>query len=78
MSKEEFDNIVGGWNKLKALGVVKNESIDYSLALNILALAFKDEYLRNAILNFVVKEYKEELRKMLGISLSNVKMEWRL
>lgn len=76
LNKEEFDNIVGEWDKLKALNIVKGDSINYSLALKILALASRDEYLRNALLTYVVKEYKEELRKMLGISLSNVKMEW--
>lgn len=76
LGKDEFDNIVGEWDKLKALGIVKGDSIDYSLALKVIALASKDEYLRDALLTYVVKEYKEELRKMLGISLSNVKMEW--
>lgn len=76
LRKEEFDNTVGEWDRLKALGIIKGDTIDYSLALEVIALASRDEYLKNAILTYVVKEYREELRRMLGIGLSNVKMEW--
>ena len=63
-------------NKLKALGIIKeNGTIDYGLALRILAIASKDEYLKNAILKFVVQEFKDDLRKMLGISFAGIKLE---
>jgi len=49
--------------------------VDYGLALKILALASKDEYLRNAILRFVVQEFRDDLRRVLGISLAGIKLE---
>jgi len=77
LTKAEFESIVTDWDKLKALGVIKEGGIvDYGLALKILALAARDEYLKNAILSFVVREFREELRKMLGLSLVGVKLEW--
>jgi len=77
LTRSEFEGIVGDWGKLKALGIVKEGGlVDYGLALKILALASKDEYLKNAILRFVVQEFRDDLRRMLGISLAGIKLEW--
>ena len=51
-------------------------TIDYSLALEILAVAKDDEYLKNAILRFVVQEFREDLKKMLGISFAGITLKW--
>ena len=77
LSESEFENLVSGWDRLRALGIVKEDgTIDYGLALKIIALASRDEYLKNALLKFVVREFKEEVRKMLGLSFAGVKLEW--
>ena len=77
MSKQDFESIVNEWDKLRALGVISDKGIvDYGLALKILALASKDEYLKNAILKFVVQEFRDDLKKMLGISFAGIKLEW--
>jgi len=77
LTRSEFESIVSDWDRLRALGVVREDGVvDYGLALKILALAAKDEYLKNAILSFVVREFREELRKMLGLNLVGVKLEW--
>jgi len=52
--------------------------VDYGLALRILSLATRDEYLKNAILRFVVQEFKDDLRRMLGLSLTGIKLSWSL
>ena len=77
LEREEFESIVSDWDKLKALGVISDKGVvDYGLALKIIALASKDEYLKNAILKFVVQEFKDDLRKMLGISFAGIKFKW--
>jgi hypothetical protein len=69
----EFESIVSDWGRLKALGVIRDDGvIDYGLALKILALASRDEYLKNAILRFVVENSHKDLRRMLGISFAGV------
>mgnify|MGYP000312399635 FL=1 len=77
MSKQDFESIVSDWDRLKTLGVISDKGVvDYGLALKILALASRDEYLKNGILKFVVQEFRDDLRKMLGISFAGIKFEW--
>jgi hypothetical protein len=77
LTREEFESIVSDWDKLKALGLIDERGVvDYGLALKILGLASRDEYLKNAILRFVVQEFRDDLRRMLGISFAGIKLEW--
>ncbi len=76
VSREEFERLVATGERLRALGILRDDGgVDYGLALEVLALAKRDEYLKNAILRFVVQEFREDLRKMLGISLAGIKLE---
>jgi len=77
LTREEFEKIVSARDRLKSLGILRDDgTIDYSLALEILAIAKDDEYLKNAILRFVVQEFREDLKKMLGISFAGIVLRW--
>jgi len=77
LTKSEFESIVSEWDKLKVLGIVKEGGVvDYGVVLRILAVAARDEYLKNAILRFVVENFREDLRKMLGVSFAGIRFEW--
>jgi len=77
LDEKEFNEIVAGIDRLKAVGIIREDgSIDYSLILQAVALASKDEYLRQAILRFTIENFREDLRKMLGLSLSQVVFTW--
>jgi len=77
LDEKEFNEIVAGIDRLKAVGIIREDgSIDYSLILQAVALASKDEYLKQAILRFTVDNFREDLRKMLGLSLSQVIFTW--
>lgn len=77
VSRSDFESLVAASQRLRALGVIRDDgSIDYGVALEILALAKNDEYLKQAILRFVVQEFREDLRKMLGLSLAGIRLEW--
>lgn len=43
--------------------------------VEILAIASRDEILRRTILEFVVKHYREELKKILGIVPEKVELK---
>ncbi len=77
VSRSEFEQLVAATERLRALGILREDgSIDYGLALEVLAFAKNDEYLKQALLRFVVQEFREDLKKMLGVSLAGVKLEW--
>ena len=42
----------------------------------MIALASRDEYLKNALLQFAVTHFKEDLRKLLGISFAGIRLGW--
>ena len=77
LSEAEFREAVAGAERLRALGLVDEEGrVDYGLALELIALAKRDEYLKRAILSFVAREFGDDLRRMLGLSMAHVKLEW--
>ena len=77
VSRGEFESLVAATERLRALGILREDgSIDYGLALEVLALAKNDEYLKQALLRFVVQEFREDLKKMFGVSLAGVRLEW--
>ncbi|MEM0310957.1 MAG: integrase [Ignisphaera sp.] len=77
LTQTEFESLVSAKNRLRSLGIMRDDgTVDYSLVLEILSIARSDEYLKNAVLRFVVQEFKEDIRKMLGISFTGIKLEW--
>jgi hypothetical protein len=77
LEEREFNKIVQGVDRLRAVGIIRDDgSIDYSLILQAVALASRDEYLKQALLKFTVENFREDLRKMLGLSLAHVVFKW--
>jgi intergrase/recombinase len=77
LEEREFYEMVRGVDRLRAVGVVREDgSIDYPLILQAIALATRDEYLKQAILRFCVENFREDLKKMLGVLPSTVKLTW--
>lgn len=77
LEEEEFSEIVRSFDRLKAVGILKEDgSIDYPAILQALALATSDEYLKQAILRFAVEHFREDLKKMLGLLPANVILAW--
>jgi hypothetical protein len=77
LEESEFNEIVKGLDRLRAIGIIRVDgSINYSLILQAIALATRDEYLKQALLKFTVENFREDLRKMLGTSLAHVVFKW--
>ncbi|MEM0066434.1 MAG: integrase [Sulfolobales archaeon] len=77
LKQTEFESLVSAKNRLRSLGIMRDDgTVDYSLVLGILSIARSDEYLKNAVLRFVIQEFREDIRKMLGISFTGIKLEW--
>jgi len=77
LEEGEFLSAAGSAAALGALGLVREDgSVDYGLLSRALAVASRDEFARRLILEFSVRNFREELRKMLGISAAGVKLHW--
>ena len=77
IDEKEFEQIIGAESRLRAMGILREDgSIDYGVAVAVLGVATRDEYLKQLILRFVVKEFRDDLRKMLGLSLAHVEFRW--
>jgi intergrase/recombinase len=77
LTREEFEKLITARERLRSLSILREDgTIDYSLVLEILAFAKDDEYLKNALLRFVVQEFREDLKKMLGIIFAGIVLRW--
>jgi intergrase/recombinase len=77
LEEGEFNEIVKGLDRLRAVGIIREDgSIDYSLILQAIALATRDEYLKQALLKFTIENFREDLRKMLSLSLAHISFKW--
>jgi len=77
LTPQEFESVVGATKKLVVAGILREDgTVDYATALEVLALASRDEYLKQAILRFVVQNFREDLRRALGMGLAHVVFRW--
>jgi len=77
ITQKDFEDLVSARDRLRALGILRDDgTVDYGLALEVLAIARNDEYLKNAILRFVSQEFREDLKKMLGVSFAGIVLRW--
>ncbi|MEM4665648.1 MAG: integrase [Sulfolobales archaeon] len=77
LTPSEFESLVSTGSRLRSLGILRDDgTVDYSLILEIVSIARSDEYIKNALLRFVVQEFKEDIRKMHGVSFAGIKLEW--
>ena len=77
LEEREFNEVVKGLDRLRAIGIIRGDgSVDYSLVLEAIALATRDEYLKQALLKFTVENFREDLRKMLSLSLAHTTFKW--
>jgi len=77
LTPQEFESVLGAAKKLAAAGILREDgTVEYAAALEVLALASRDEYLKQAVLRFVVQNFREDLRRMLGLGLAHVVFRW--
>ncbi|MCE4599093.1 MAG: hypothetical protein F7C81_02730 [Desulfurococcales archaeon] len=76
LSMEEFEEELTLGEKLEALGIISGERINYTLLLEVLAVALRDPYARSLILRYVTQHYREDLREMLESELEMKRLQW--
>ena len=74
---EELRDALGFKRLLEALGIVKpNGAINYSLIMEILKLASGDEYLKQLMIKLVLDNFREDVKKAIGLFPYNIVMHW--
>ena len=69
LTPQEFESVLGTAKKLMTAGILREDGIvDYAATLEVPAIATRDEYLKQAILRFAVENFREDLRRMLGLA----------
>ena len=75
--EKEFQEVLGSRKLLEALGVVRSDgTINYPVVMEILRLASSDEYLKQRIIKFVVDNFREEVKKAIGLFPYTVTLHW--
>jgi len=77
LSEQEFANLVSAEDRLRAAGILRSDgSIEYSAAIEILRRSLQDPYLKSLLLKFVAEHFREDLRKLLSVSVYGIKLRW--
>jgi hypothetical protein len=69
--------LVSAEDRLRAAGVLRSDgSVDYSAAIEILRRSLQDPYLKSLLLKFVAEHFREDLRKLMSISVYGIRLQW--
>ena len=77
ITSQEFQEVLSSRKLLEGIGVVRKDgTINYSIVMEILKLASNDEYLKQRIIRFVVDNFREEVKKAIGLFPYTVTLHW--
>ena len=77
LTEYEFANLVSAEDRLRAAGILRSDgTVDYSIAIEILRKSLQDPYMKSLLLRFVAEHFREDLRKLLSISVYGIRLQW--
>jgi hypothetical protein len=77
LTEQEFATLVSAEDRLRAAGVLRSDgSVDYFAAIEILRRSLQDPYLKSLLLKFVAEHFREDLRKLMSISVYGIRLQW--
>jgi intergrase/recombinase len=77
LSEHEFASLVSAEDRLRAAGILRsNGAVDYSAAVEILRRSLQDPYLKSLLLKFVAEHFREDLRKLISLSVYGIRLHW--
>ena len=75
LTPQEFQEVLSSHKLLEGIGVVRRDgTINYSIVMEILKEASRDEYLKQPIIRFVVDNFREDLKRFMGYSITNIEL----
>ena len=76
IGEEEFEAELTLGRKLEALGILDEGKLNYTLFLEVLAVAKKDPYAKTILVRFVAENFREDLRRLVTSELEFVELKW--
>ena len=77
LTLSEFRDTLASRKLLESLGVIESDGrVKYAVAMEIIKYVTKDPILRQQIIDYVVKHFKEEIKKALGIVAISIDLKW--
>ena len=75
--EDEFFGILLGEERLKAFGFTDDGGIvNYNAAIYFIKFILEDVYIRHLVLQTVAVEFPHDMKKLLGLDYSDIKLEW--
>ena len=77
LSEQEFRDILSSKRILEALNILRTDgTVNYPVVMEILKKATEDEYLKQLIIKFVVDNFREDVKKAVGLFPANIELKW--
>ena len=77
ISEQEFRDVISSKKMLKYLGIIRDDgTVNYGIVIEILKQALSEEYLKQLIIKFVVDNFREDVKKAIGLFPTNITMHW--
>lgn len=77
LTLNEFRDILSSRKLLESLGIIGSDGrVSYPVVMEIIKYAAKDGLLRQQLIDYVVKNFKEDIRKALGMVAVSIDLEW--
>ena len=77
LSEQEFRDILSSKKLLEALNILRPDgTVNYPVVMEVLKKATQDEYLKQLIIKFVVENFREDVKKAIGLFPANIVMHW--
>ncbi len=77
ITPHEFQEVLSSRKLLEGMGIVRSDgTVNYPIIMEILKLATNDEYLKQLIIRFVADNFREDVKKAIGLFPSNIEFKW--
>jgi len=77
ITEPEFREVLSSSKLLEAANIVRPDgTVNYAVVMEILKKAAEDEYLKQLIIRFVVDNFREDVKKAIGLFPANIVLHW--
>ena len=77
LTEQEFRDILSSKKVLETLNILRSDgTVNYAVVMEILKRAVQDKYLKQLVIKFVVENFREDVKRAVGVFPANIVMSW--